>query len=68
MDRTVLTKRLTSENGGKIFITQSKGAKILGMGKESFRNMMEGYDYRVQGRGNAHVYLVDDVADAVMRS
>ena len=68
MDRALLVRRLTSANNGKIFITQSQAAKILGMGKDSFRTMMVGYDYRVSGKGHAHLYLVDDVVDAVMRS
>ena len=68
MNRTVLIRRITSENNGKIFITQSKAAKILGLGKPAVKKMLDGYDYRLGGKGNAHLYLVDDVADAVLRS
>lgn len=67
MNRRVLIDRITAANEGKIFITQSKATKILGIGKASFRDMMAGYDYKAGGKGGAKRYLVDDVAEAVMR-
>ena len=68
MDRQTLIRRITTANNGKVFVTQTQGAKILGMGKDTFREMMKGYDYKVTGKGKAKNYLVDDVADAFMRS
>lgn len=68
MNRRALIDRITAANGGKIFVTQSQAAKILGIGRASFRDMMTGYDYKVGGKGGAKRYLVDDVAEAVMRS
>lgn len=68
MNKATLIRRLTAENNGKIFITQSQAIRLLGMGKTSFREMMDGYDYRICGKGNAKQYLVDDVAEAVIRS
>ena len=68
MDRKVLVQRITVANGGKIFVTQAQAMKILGVGRAAFRDMMAGYDYKVGGKGGARRYLVDDVAEAVMRS
>lgn len=68
MDKKTMIARITAANEGKIFITQSKATKILGIGKASFRDMMAGYDYKAGGKGGAKRYLVDDVAEAVMRS
>lgn len=67
MDKRTLIARITAENGGKIFISKSRAMKILGHGEKSFDEMMRGVDYRVAGKNNAHEYLVDDVAEAVMR-
>lgn len=68
MNRRVLIDRITAENNGRIFVTQARAMQILGIGKAAFREMMTGYDYKVGGRGGAKRYLVDDVAEAVMRS
>ena len=67
MDKRTLIARITAENGGKIFISKSRAMKILGHGEKSFDEMMRGVDYRIAGRNHAHEYLVDDVAEAVMR-
>lgn len=68
MNRRVLIDRITAANDGKIFVTQAKAMQILGIGKATFREMMTGYDYKAGGKGGAKRYLVDDVAEAVMRS
>lgn len=67
MDKRTLIARMISENNGKIFISKNKAMKILGRGEASFDRLMSGVDYRVAGKNNAHEYLVDDVAEAVMR-
>jgi hypothetical protein len=66
MNQRNLVKRLTIENGGKIMITQNKAAQLLGMGRESFAEMMQGWSYYPGGKGGAKNYLVDDVASAYL--
>ena len=68
MNRQTLIRRITAENDGKIFISQKRAMEVLGVGRETFTAMMDGYDYRLAGRNHAKMYFVDDVADAWCRS
>lgn len=67
MDKKTLIKRLIEGNDGKIFISKNRIRKVVGIGDTTVNEMMEGYDYTVTGKNHAHVFLVDDVADAIMR-
>lgn len=62
-----LIRRLVQENKGKVVITQSKAMQLLGVGKATFYEMMDGYNYTVAGKNGAKQYLVDDVAEAYLR-
>lgn len=62
-----LIKRLIKENKGKVVITQNKAIELLGIGKATFYQMMEPYNFTVAGKNNAKHYLVDDVAEAYLR-
>ena len=66
-DKQKLTKRLVSENKGKVVITQNKAMQLLGVGKATFYKMMDGYNYKVAGKNGAKQFLVDDVAEAYLR-
>ena len=67
MNKQTLIRRLIAENNGQIYMAKNKIRKIVGMGDSAISEMMEGYDYTVLGKNHAHKYLVDDVADAIMR-
>lgn len=67
MDKKTLIKRLIEGNDGKIFISKNRIRKVVGIGDMTVNEMLEGHDYTVTGRNHAHMYLVDDVADAIMR-
>lgn len=67
MDRQTLTRRITSANGGKILITKNMIGRTLGIGKPAVTELMHGYDFTVKGKSHCHLYLVDDVADAIMK-
>lgn len=68
MNKQTLIRRIVTENGGRIYISQKRATEVLGIGRDTFKAMMDGYDYRLAGRNHAKMYLVDDVADAVLRS
>lgn len=61
-----MIRRLITENDGKIVITQNKAMQLLGMGRNSFMDLMNGYNYTKSGRNGARQYLVDDVAEAYL--
>lgn len=67
MDRKVIERSIREAAGSKIFVTQSQVCKITGFGKATVREMLQGYDFIPGGRGGAKRYLVEDVAEAVMR-
>lgn len=67
MDKRKIARSIHEAAGSKIFVTQSQVCKITGFGKATVRSMLQGYDYIPGGRGGAKRYLVEDVAEAVMR-
>lgn len=67
MNRKVIARSIREATGSRIFVTQSQVCKITGFGKAAVRDMLRGYDYIPGGRGGAKRYLVEDVAEAVMR-
>ena len=67
MDRQTLTRRITYANGGKILITKNMIGRTLGIGKPAVVELMHGYDFTVSGKNHCHMYLVDDVADAILK-
>lgn len=69
MTKKQLIDRLVELNNGHVFMTRQKAAESLGVGKPKINRMLESYTpvYRTQGGRNLACYLIDDIADAVMK-
>lgn len=67
MDRRTICRRLHSIYG-KGFVNISQVAEFLGVGRETASKMLKDLDFLRIGKGNAKSYLIDDVADMILRN
>lgn len=66
MDRRTICRRLHSIYG-KGLITTNEIARFMGLSRSRTMKLLEGLDY-VVGSYNTKTYLIDDVADMIMRN
>lgn len=67
MDRRTIARRLQSVYG-KGMVNTTQVAKFMGVSRETAAKLLDGIDFVHVGRGNAKAYLVDDVAEMIMRN
>ena len=63
MTKQTLIRRLGE--GGKVLLTATEAAKVLGIRPDTIRTMMYGTEYLPSG--NTKRYLIDDIAEAIMQ-
>lgn len=61
MNKTSIKRSILDYTGGAPFVSVSSLAKMLGVGRDSTRALLQGLPYIPQGRRKD--YLVDDVAE-----
>ena len=67
MDKRTICRRLYSIYG-KGMINTKEVATFMGVGHETAAKLLYGIDFIHAGKGNAKAYLIDDVAEAIMRN
>lgn len=67
MDRRTIARRLQSVYG-KGMVNTTQVAKFMGVSRETAAKLLDGIDFIHAGKGNAKAYLVDDVAEMIMRN
>ncbi len=67
MDRRTIARRIQSQFG-RGMVNQKQVAEFMGIGQGTAAKLLDGIDFVHAGKGNAKAYLVDDVAEMIMRN